>query len=63
MNTNRFFAAIGFGLVAFFFARAIGVPVWRSGWDLSVIGDATDIGATTASSVWLALRSFGRLNP
>jgi hypothetical protein len=51
MTVRLFIAACLLGMVAFWFARGLGIPAWRS-WEP---GDAWDIG----TAVWAAVLLLG----
>lgn len=45
-------ACVFAGLLALFVAKALGVPFWRDGWGLDIIGDQVDFMLTAAMFAW-----------
>lgn len=49
---RRCLASLSAGLLSLFVARALGVPFWSHGMDLSAIGDQADFFAVAFLLVW-----------
>ena len=50
---GRLFASLLMAIVAFWMARAVGIPAWRD-W---IPGDASDCALLTFNAVWFAIGS------
>jgi hypothetical protein len=59
----RFHFAACVSFVAWSFAAAMGVPIWRDGWGLNVIGDRTDIAVCSFVAAWLLDRALTPRDP
>lgn len=53
MKFRRFYFAASVAIVAWSFAAGMGIPIWRDGWSLDVIGDRSDIAVCSFIAAWL----------